>query len=183
MTPLKSFLKKLFAILGILEPVRQIYTLIRSLRFARENIRYYVRGAPDNLPIPPLLLIALVTGKADVSFFFSSGRAAADSICETLLENNLSIKDFDCLLDFGCGCGRVTRYWRDLKNTAIYGTDYNRNLIRWCQSSLTFGRFENNALHPPLNFPGATFSFTYALPFLHISQRIFKISGWPNWQG
>ena len=139
----------------------------------RSNLNYYLRGAPDGLPIPSLGHIALVTGQPEVDLFFRTGRSAAESIRESLAKHELKVEDFHSILDFGCGCGRVVRYWRDLRSTKIYGVDYNKDLIRWSRKHLPFVVFKTNALQPSLDFPNESFDFIYALSvFTHFTEEL-----------
>jgi SAM-dependent methyltransferase len=129
--------------------------------------------APDDLPIPPLKLIHLVAGGYDVDWFFAAGQAGAACIREVLQKNGLGIENFRTILDFGCGCGRVIRYWKDLIHVKVKGTDYNPDLVAWCQTNLPFADFKNNGLQPPLPFDSAGFDFVYALSvFTHLPEDL-----------
>ena len=76
------------------------------------------------------------------------------------------------MLDFGCGCGRVTRWWRDFNGT-VAGSDVSRPAIEWCRANLPFARFELNALAPPLVFEDETFDLVYALSvFTHLTAEL-----------
>jgi SAM-dependent methyltransferase len=169
----KNRLKRVLARLGLLDVAFTARDYVRSVKFLKINFRYYKNGADDGLPIPPLPLIALVTGKPDVSLFFETGRLSASSISTTLLKNGLQLEHFHNILDFGCGSGRVMRHWKDLKNTTIHGVDYNRRLIQWCRENLRFAHFETNALHPPLPYQKDTFDFIYVLSvFTHLTEEL-----------
>ena len=75
-------------------------------------------------------------------------------------------------LDFGCGCGRVTRHWRGLP-AEVFGSDYNRHLVDWCKRNLAFARFGSNDLKPPLPHPDGRFDFVYALSvFTHLPEAL-----------
>ena len=75
------------------------------------------------------------------------------------------------ILDFGCGCGRVVRWWRDLP-AEIHGSDFNPTLVRWCRENLPFGVFEVNRPEPPLPYPDDSFDLVYALSVLtHLAGR------------
>jgi SAM-dependent methyltransferase len=73
------------------------------------------------------------------------------------------LAEVDRLLDFGCGCGRVTRHWAGLNRPEIHGSDYNRRLVRWCAANLRFGRFSVNRLAPPLPHPDEFFNAVYGI--------------------
>ncbi|MDX6513303.1 MAG: hypothetical protein QOE36_2807, partial [Gaiellaceae bacterium] len=82
----------------------------------------------------------------------------------------LSPEELRSLLDFGCGCGRVTRRWVDLHGPEICGSDRDERAIEWCRTNLPFARFERNGLEPPLAFDDARFDLVYALSvFTHLT--------------
>jgi SAM-dependent methyltransferase len=70
------------------------------------------------------------------------------------------------LLDFGIGCGRVARHWRDLEEVEIHGTDYNTRLVQWCDDNLPFVHAARNQLTPPLGYPDGMFGAAYAISVL-----------------
>ena len=61
------------------------------------------------------------------------------------------------MLDFGCGCGRVMRWWKDLESTRLHGTDYNPYLVAWCRQNLPFAEFSVNGLEAGLDLPDGHF--------------------------
>jgi len=146
------------------------FSLSRSLR----NLRYRLWGAPDGLPIPPPYLIWLVVGTSDIEAFLDAGRIHAEELIRSTVERNgLALDRFDAMLDFGCGCGRILRYWKDLRHVDLCGSDYNPLLVRWCRRHLSFARFEVNELSPPLRFTAGTFDFVYARSvFTHLDEEL-----------
>jgi SAM-dependent methyltransferase len=118
-------------------------------------------------------MIVLVTGLPDIGHFLETGRLAAISINETLSKQRIKPESFDSILDFGCGCGRVTRWMQDLHTKIFFGVDYNQQLIGWCKKNLRFGTFVKNSLDPPLLFDDATFDFIYAASvFTHFNEEL-----------
>jgi SAM-dependent methyltransferase len=155
----------------------QIKTALRRLSLAlfAFRMREWVRGlervkcprtSSDGLPLPPANLIVLVTGAADKGWYIESGRLAAASMCSALGEAGVEPGDFRSILDFGCGCGRVIRYWPALTRALLYGTDTNARLIEWCRRNLPFGKFQLNTLQPQLDYADQQFDFAYALSVL-----------------
>jgi len=119
-------------------------------------------------------LIWLVVGSSDVQAFLDSGEVHAHNVIRHALEKNgLALDRFDTILDFGCGCGRIMRYWKDLEHARLYGSDYNPTLIRWGRRHLPFAQFETNRLAPPLGFQAGQFDFVYARSvFTHLAQDL-----------
>lgn len=152
---------------------------IRSLRsapaFARSWFQYgayWWRKGPDGLPVPLPGLLHLVAGTADASWFLDSGRRGFQSIVDTLKTNGVEASRLSDVLDFGCGCGRVTRYWQAFPDVRVHGADYNSRLIAWCGRHLPFGRFVVNQPAPPLPYPDASFDLAYALSvFTHLPEE------------
>jgi SAM-dependent methyltransferase len=137
-------------------------------KLARYRLRTIVTGG---LPIPSLQLIHLVTGSYDITWFLTSGKLGAESILDTLIKNGLDIKEFRAILDFGCGVGRVIRYFNTLNGSDLYGTDRNPDLIAWCRKNLKFAEFQTNSLVGSLIYQDEQFDFIYALSvFTHLSE-------------
>jgi SAM-dependent methyltransferase len=161
--------------LGLTRTAYRLYEATRYLdpRAARRNRRLATRPSPDGLPIPPAHLITLVAGTPDVDWFLEYGRATDRATRAFLRRNGLEIERFPTMLDFGCGCGRIVRHWRDLSSTRIAGTDYNPQLIAWCRENLPFARLDTNGLEPPLRYPDASFDFVSAYSvFTHLTRDL-----------
>jgi SAM-dependent methyltransferase len=122
--------------------------------------------APDGFPVPPAKLMVLVTGSADTRWYTEGGRLGVESICGILDQGGARPADLQSVLDFGCGCGRVIRYWRSLTPAQLYGTDCNPRLVDWCRRNLPFAKFQSNTLEPRLNYADHQFEFAYALSVL-----------------
>lgn len=144
----------------LLGPAFRGWETWRALRGGR-------RVAVDGPALPPRRLMVRVAGTADADWFLRSGRAAYDAIVE-----HVPLAELDSVLDFGCGCGRVTRWWHDFPG-AVAGSDLSEPAVRWCRSNLPFARFETNGLAPPLAFADASFDLVYALSvFTHLTAEL-----------
>lgn len=133
------------------------------------NRSYSVR--PNGIPIPRARLLMTVAGSPEISVFLDGGQLAADSIRDILQRNKIRIEDLQTILDFGCGCGRVLRFWKDLAGTELHGTDINPELAAWCAQHLSFVRIGTNRLAPPTSYPAAGFDLIYALSvFTHLPE-------------
>jgi SAM-dependent methyltransferase len=130
----------------------------------------------DGPPIPPPKLRVLVVGTADTRFFIESGRAQTLFIRETLGRHGSRIEDLPRILDLGCGCGRLARWWHDLP-AAVSGSDFNPELSAWCAANLPFMEAASNELEPPLTFaPSRQFDFIYAWSvFTHLSEGLQRL--------
>ena len=157
---------------GLLGAARQARDIAAGLRWLRHNRRFLRHSGGDGLPVPPARLRILATASPSVEWFIQSGQAAADSIRELLARNGMPIAEIGRMLDFGCGCGRVVRYWANVP-TRIHGCDYNAVLVNWCRRRLPFSRFGTNGLAPPLPYADASFDLVYALSvFTHLPRTL-----------
>ena len=156
----KIIFQRLHAILTMLRPVHQLRMAVRRVR----------HGLNGRLPLPPASLLRAVAGTDDIDWFLKSGAMAAQSMREILEKNGLTIENFNAILDFGCGSGRVMRHWKELTGPILYGQDYNPKLVAWCQRNLTFARFQVNPLEGRLEYQDGVFDFIYALSvFTHLT--------------
>jgi SAM-dependent methyltransferase len=116
----------------------------------------------------------LVDLSKEVAWYLHTGRMSHDSIQYAVERNGFHMEDFDSILDFGCGCGRVMRFWKSLKGPKLYGTDYNPQLIDWCQKKLGgFAEFKANHLTPPLDYADEQFDLIYVLSVLtHLPEEL-----------
>lgn len=168
---MKHETKKFLERTGLLKLVFRAYEVIQSNRRASTTVRDRNNLGPDGLPIPPGKLIVLVGGHNDASAFLEGGKTIAKSIQDVLQSHSLCMERFSAVLDFGCGCGRIIRYWKTLPATRVYGTDYNSELIRWCSTNLPFANFRVNAFLPPFDYPAHCFDFAYAFSvFTHLTE-------------
>ena len=132
-------------------------------------------SAPDGLPLPPPSLRFLAVGATDTGTFIRGGETVARMITQTLARQGVGMQQLGALLDFGVGCGRVLRNWKDLatQGVEVHGTDYNPKLVAWCRRGLPFASFEINELAPPLPYPEARFDLVYAYSvFTHLPAEL-----------
>jgi SAM-dependent methyltransferase len=153
----KRRLARLLQRAGLLGPAFRSYERLIALRPQRVAP---TDGGPE---LPPRRLMVRVAGTADAEWFLRSGRAGYDAIAA-----HVPLDDLRSVLDFGCGCGRVTRYFHDFAGE-VAGSDVSAAAIDWCRAHLR-GRFEVNGLAPPLPFEDESFDLVYALSvFTHLT--------------
>jgi SAM-dependent methyltransferase len=84
---------------------------------------------------------------------------------------DVALDDLERVLDFGCGVGRVLRYWPQRPGLELHGTDFNGDAVAWCRDTFPKGTFKQNGLHPPLDYDDNTFDLIYALSvFTHFTE-------------
>ena len=106
------------------------------------------------LPVPPEALRLRVHGTADEVAFLSVGERIASRIMEIVSTEDRSFNEVERILDFGCGCGRVLRFFgnRPLSGK-LFATDIDEEAISWCKNNLaSLATFGSNGDQPPLEF-------------------------------
>lgn len=164
----RGFLKRAVRRLGLAGPIFGARERWRAFR-ARNSQTV----GDDGQPLPPPLLMVRVVGHADTERFQRYGRACAEAISEAVASQGGEISRLASILDFGCGCGRVARYWNELTETNVSGCDPQPTAVEWCRQSLPFMDTRVNRLAPPLPFENRRFDLIYALSvFTHLSESL-----------
>lgn len=122
-----------------------------------------VGAETDDLPPPKLR--SLVGGSPDSGWFLTAGRRSAAALRAAAIERGFDLDDpATDILDFGCGCGRISRHWQ----RPIHGTDIQPELVAWCQEHLP-GDYTVNDPEPPTHYPESAFDVVYAVSvFTHL---------------
>ena len=160
--PLRLRALRLLEAARLLRPAYRAWEAVEAARTRRRG------GAEeaDGLPLPPPALRMLVAGTAEPEWFLRTGRASAAMVEEAAARHGVPLEPGTRLLDFGCGCGRVTRHWAGREGLEVHGSDFNARLVRWCGGHLPFGRFGRNGLEPPLPHGDGLFDVVYAISVL-----------------
>lgn len=133
---------------------------------------------PDGLPYPPPEMVRLVAGIATPHRFYQrfiqGGAQVVNRILDLLARSDLTLAARGgAILDFGCGCGRVMRWWKDLDGTRLHGTDYNPYLVDWCRRNLPFASFSTNDLEVGLDLADDSFDLVYSYSvFTHLPEAM-----------
>jgi 2-polyprenyl-3-methyl-5-hydroxy-6-metoxy-1,4-benzoquinol methylase len=146
---------------------------VQFLRGVLQNTAYRKKTDTDGLPFPPARVVYLVTNTYTHQWFYDSGIKGSQCIRTILKKNNFKINKFSSILDFGCGCGRIMRHWKNLNGPKLYGSDYNPKLVKWCASNLPFAEFATNPLESGFNYEDEKFDFIYAISvFTHLTEKM-----------
>ena len=158
---------------GIAAQVVDARARARHLLDRETSRRNAAFSAPDGLPMPPAHLIYTVVGHFDYEVFYEGGRTRFAHLGNVLEQAGVQTEDLRSVLDWGCGCGRVVRQWRQIDGAQIYGSDYNAVLIDWCRGAFPFARLSTNGLAPPLAFPDDSFDLLYGISvFTHLDEAL-----------
>jgi SAM-dependent methyltransferase len=116
---------------------------------------------------PPPQIQAQFTGR--------SGRPALEEAFEfyTLVKSSVP-KLTGPILDFGCGWGRILRFFlKDLEKKYIYGVDVEPNAVVQCRDTKLPGNIQLIAPHGQLPFSDGTFQIVYAYSvFTHLPEQV-----------
>ncbi|HYR87060.1 MAG TPA: class I SAM-dependent methyltransferase [Terriglobia bacterium] len=75
------------------------------------------------------------------------------------------------VLDFGCGCGRMTRFLSAVDGYVVHGCDVNPALAGWCQKNLARVQTAQTSPLPPTPYPDGIFDLVYSISILtHIPE-------------
>jgi SAM-dependent methyltransferase len=162
---LKQVIFRVLHWLGLLKPFIRIRERILANRTRGDESR----KAADGLPVPPAVLRMRVAGTGNYRWFLQGSERAAAGIRAALSRQGKSIGQFDGILDFGCGCGRVIRQWKGVAR--LHGCDTSDEAIAWCRDHLPFADFAVNGPEPPLRHADESLEFVYALSvFTHLAR-------------
>jgi SAM-dependent methyltransferase len=108
-------------------------------------------GAPSGPGDRQLLEQVAGAGGGTIENYLYGGMTTAFALRAILSEQGGPAARFERILDFGCGSGRVIRWFRDLgRSRRIRGVDIHSEAIRWCRSHLPDIDFRTNRSEPPL---------------------------------
>jgi SAM-dependent methyltransferase len=77
------------------------------------------------------------------------------------------------VLDFGCGCGRMTRFFcHSSESWEVSASDVNPELVTFCSKNLKGVSTSLNSVEPPLPFAASSFDLVYSLSiFTHFREE------------
>jgi len=123
-------------------------------------------------PIPPKALQMRVAG-GYYPEFFKHGRDMLFDLESILKQQGLSIFNFDNILDFGCGCGRLLIPAGLLMPPAkLSATDIDEQAIQWLKENYTsYKDIGANGFTPPMKYADGAFDFVYSISvFTHLPE-------------
>ena len=138
------------------------------------NIFSYGGAILRRLPVPLRKLIwQVVDARCNPSEYDARYNINQLQQIETVLnKHSYSICNFDSILDFGCGVGRLASHLPDMAPKAsIFGVDIDQYSIDKCSWKCPYGNFMLNGLVPPLpvGLPLFDFILSYSV-FTHLSE-------------
>ena len=126
-------------------------------------------------PVPPHALRSIVAAPSEAVFLWSGLKDA--QMIASYLEKYFPAPGSRRveMLDFGCGCGRTTRFLQSLSHANVHGTDINAALVTWCQNNLQGVQTSLNGTQASLDVQAGAYDFIYSLSiFTHLPETVMK---------
>lgn len=126
---------------------------------------------PRIVPTPPPDLTDRVVSTRKPTFFLAQGYKSYAEIKDAVARHR-PLKTINRLLDWGCGCGRLSAHWlRRKEPIEVHGCDIDPEAIGWCRDNLPRGKFACIGFNPPTPYPDGHFdaAFAYSV-FTHLTQ-------------
>ena len=132
-----------------------------TLRRMNDEDRRYLERRPGR-QAPPAELRYDVVGPCTIEEFEEDGILRVGDMERALASVGVSLDRVERLLDFGCGCGRVTKILPDRGLGArVSACDVNEPAVRWCREHLSVRECIVNAPLPPLPFDDDAFDVVW----------------------
>lgn len=159
------------------DPAGRIYQLESELVLLRDRCRTLeaLIEQHDLSPVPPVGLRVRVGGWEDPDHFLGVGRKIFWDVKRLLGSVGRALPEFCSILDFGCGCGRLTRYLRSSPPRIVRACDIDAEALAWCRENLgaTGVAFTDTAAMPPLPFDPGSLDLVIAISvFTHLPEAM-----------
>jgi ubiquinone/menaquinone biosynthesis C-methylase UbiE len=128
---------------------------------------------PAHIKLPGESLRWRVAATPDANWFWESGGVTKGDVNNVLSIFGKSIGDYQRVLDFGCGCGRVILHLEEVgRKVELHGTDIDAEAIKWAGEHIPWAKFHVNGGLPPLDFPDDYFDLIYNQSvFTHLDEE------------
>src|SRR5882724_9459800 len=148
--------------LGCRLPLEQWTWLNRTGAFEQPSLRPYVA------PFPPLQLMENVSGLRNEQDFASHG---VDLYAAVSMISPKPLTEYRNILDFGCGCGRLSRMFKGHPHE-VSGCDIDKRHVEWVSKNIDFMTASVSSIHPPLPYPSNHFDCVISISvFSHLSEK------------
>jgi SAM-dependent methyltransferase len=123
-----------------------------------------IEDGVEDRPFPGEELVMRVAGGTDRRAFLKSGRQSVRETAAILGVVGRGFSDYERILDFGAGCGRMLMWLDDLVDsaqTSVFATDTDSEAIAWVSAHLPFVKADVNHALPPLPYLNGFFDLVY----------------------
>jgi len=119
------------------------------------------QSAPD-IPLPPPGLRYRVAGTEAEERFLQSGVGSVRDLERALASVGRSYMDFNDILEWGCGCGRILRHLPVLASPrTLYGNDIDKEAIDWLSKHMPWVETSLTEGKPPLPYRDGSFDLVF----------------------
>lgn len=136
---------------------------------------WYLPNPYSSLPVPEAKRISRVIGVGDSASYLIGGASIFKRFEDYLWQKfSRRFSNFPNILDWGCGSGRVSRYFNLVQNSKTLGIDIDGDNINWCNKNLssTQVKFEQIPLLPPTSYPDNYFDLIIGISVLtHLDEE------------
>jgi SAM-dependent methyltransferase len=148
--------------LGCRLPINDWVWLNREGVFQTPSLRQYVS------PFPPVELMHNVSGLQNESDFASHG---ADFFLALSVASPIALTEYRRILDFGCGCGRLTRMFKG-HPSRISACDVDGRHVKWVDQNLSYVEVRQTSVYPPLPYDDNEFDAIVSISvFTHLGEK------------
>lgn len=148
--------------LGCKLPAETWAWLNRTGVFEDSELRQYVS------PFPPAELMESVSGLTKEKDFATHG---ADFFLSLSAVSPKPLNEYQHLLDFGCGCGRLARLFKGHPHK-VSGCDIDRRQVTWVKENLAYIDARLSSVRPPLPYDDNTFDGIISISiFSHLNEE------------
>lgn len=126
-------------------------------------------------PVPDRFLVDRVVGEfVPEKNYHTSGIVDARRMIQCLQENGFSFSDQATILDFGCGCARLMRFFACFAyQCRFFGADVDADAVQWCEKCIDFAEFRKVGEKPPAPYSESFFDAIYSYSvFSHFSEEL-----------
>lgn len=140
--------------------------------WANTSGRRYIPELRDFLPSTPPTYNQLASASQAGDRTLRDGYRVYDRFRSLLSKHGQTPSRSTRLLDFGCGWGRVLRFFlRDIEGENLWGADMWDDQIRWARATNPYCHFETVAQLPPSKLPEGHFDTVVAFSvFSHLDE-------------
>jgi SAM-dependent methyltransferase len=149
--------------------------VIRGLRDSQLTAELHVdvsTGFPED-PAPPAALVRRATASEGIGIFRAEGAHWCTEFSD-LIRRHAGTDRVERLLDWGCGCGRLTMpLLRGRLADEVHGCDIDAEAVAWCRENLRDAVFTHVNPVPPTPYQAGFFDVVVASSvFTHLSKRM-----------
>jgi SAM-dependent methyltransferase len=137
------------------------------------RLSHLVRADVDSFPSPPADYTIRVANTPNDHFFKVGGLKVFGDFMGAVSRHE-SMSTMKRMLDWGCGCGRVTVHFMAIKDgPEVFGCDIDPLAIDWCNTHLDRGAFAVLRTLPPAPYPDAHFDLIVSFSvFTHLARNV-----------